>query len=84
LRDEPAVPAQCKDLYFGLRSIITAQEQRSEIPNAANGAGESSAIDSLIAAFTSQAGFEYLSQRRPAAGSSSQRIKKFLNSMRSR
>jgi hypothetical protein len=83
LRDEPAVPAQCKDLYFGLRSIIAAQEQRSEIPKAANGADASSEVDSFIAAFTCQAGFEYLSQRRPAAASIGQRIKKFLNSMRS-
>ena len=84
LRDEPAVPAHCKDLYFGLRSILAVQEQRREIPNAANGAGASSAVDSFIAPFTGQAGFEYLSQRRPAAASSGQRIKKFLNSMRSR
>ena len=84
LRAEPAVPAHCKDLYFGLRSILAVQEQRREIPNAANGAGASSAVDSFIAPFTGQAGFEYLSQRRPAAASSGQRIKKFLNSMRGR
>ncbi|MGZ9215052.1 MAG: hypothetical protein ACXW53_24440, partial [Candidatus Binatia bacterium] len=75
------------DLYFGLRSILAAQKQRSEVSNAADGAVGSSALDSFIATFTSQAGFQYLSQRHlPAAKSlgSGQRIKKFLNSMRGR
>ena len=87
LRDEPAVPDQCKDLYFGLRSALAAEGQRSQVHNAANGACGSSAIDSFIAAFTCQAGFEYLSQRQAAAAKSptgGQRLKKFLNSMRSR
>ena len=87
LRDEPAVPAQCKDLYFGLRSILAAREQRSEVSNAADGAFGSSALDSFIATFTSQTGFHFCSQRHSAAAKSArggQRFKKFLNSMRGR
>ena len=85
LSDELAAPAQCKDLYFGLRSIFAAREQRSEVSNAADGAVGSSALDSFIATFTSQAGFHYCSQRHFAAAKSArsgQRFKKFLNSMR--
>lgn len=87
LRDEPAVPAQCKDLYFGLRSILAADETRFEDSNAGNGAAVSSTVDSFIAALTCHAGFEYLSRRQPAAAKSltgGQRLKKFFNSMRSR
>jgi hypothetical protein len=87
LRDEPAVPAQCKDLYFGLRSILAAEETRFDHSNAGNGAAVSSTVDSFIAALTCQAGFEYLSRRQPAAAKSltgGQRLKKFFNSMRSR
>ncbi len=55
--------------------FLPPQEQRSEISNAANGAGGSSAIDSFIAAFTCQAGFEYLSQRQPCRCQESMRSK---------
>lgn len=85
LRDEPAVPAQCKDLYFGLRSILAVHEQRGEISDAANGAVGSSAIDSFIAPFDAQAAFRYFSQSHFTSAKKTrtgQRLKRFLNALR--
>ncbi len=67
--------------------FLPPRRRISRIPMQANGGGGSSTVDSFIAALTCQAGFEYLSQRQHAADrslTSGQRLKKFLNSMRSR
>ena len=32
LREEAAIPAECKKLYLGLRSILASSELRTEIP----------------------------------------------------
>ena len=85
LRDEAAIPGECKKLYLGLRSILASPELRTEIPNETQGAGISSTVDSFVAEFDSHLAFRYFSQSRIAGNKNllaGQALKNFLKTFR--
>jgi hypothetical protein len=85
LRDEAAIPAECKKLYLGLRSILASPELRTEIPNETKGTVISSAVDAFVVEFDSQLAFRYFSRSRFAGIKNllaGQGLKHFLKAFR--
>jgi hypothetical protein len=85
LRDEPTIPAECKNLYLGLRSILAQQDPRNIIGDESKSAALSSAVNTFAAEFDAQAGFSYfLRNRSPKAQRSpnGKRLQKFLRTLR--
>lgn len=64
LRDEPAIPEECKKLYFGLRSILAKNDLRTDAAHAAHGTAPSSSLNSFVAKLETQPAFRYFAQNR--------------------
>ena len=85
LRDEPAIPAQCRNLYLGLRSILAQQEMRNSIGDESKSAALSSAVNTFAAEFDAQSGFSYFLRNRSPKSQRSpngKRLQKFLRTLR--
>jgi len=85
LRNDAAVPAECKKLYFGLRAILAQNDPRCGVADAANGKVQWSAIDAFVAKFATQPAYRYFAQTRSTKArraQSRQRLQKFLRSLR--
>ena len=82
LRDEAAIPEECKKLHFGLRSILA----REDLPtDGASGTASSSAVNAFVAQFETAPAFRYFAQSRSTNSPNSQggqRLAKFLRSFR--
>lgn len=84
LRDEPAVPEECKKLFFGLRALIAQNGLRTGAVECDSGAASSSAINDFIAKFETQPAFKYLEQSRSTSARGSQkgqRFQRFLSAL---
>jgi hypothetical protein len=85
LRDEAAIPTECKKLYLGLRSILAQQDLRNIIGDESKSAALSSAVNTFVAEFDAQAGYSFfLRNRSPKAQRSpnGKRLQKFLRTLR--
>lgn len=85
LRDEPAIPVECKKLYLGLRTILAQKDLRNTTGEETKSAELSSAVNAFAAEFDAQAGFSYFLRYRSTSAQSSQRgkgLQKFLRTLR--
>ena len=82
LRDEPAIPEQCKKLYFGLRALIGQNDLRTAAVECDTGAASASAISDFIAEFDAQPAFKYFGQGRSTSARGwlkGRRLQRFLS-----
>jgi len=85
LRNNAAVPAACKELYFGLRAVLAHNDSWCDVAATANAKTSSAALDAFVAKFETQPAYNYFAQTRSTKArrtQSRQGLQQFLRSLR--